>query len=205
MPVNLRLALSREEASLIAHLGIDPRAPYLGGNFVNRTTLLVHRTIVTSAILFSVGTATACGDKEAAKAPESTGQPVASAAASGAELYSMRCVSCHQPNGEGTPGVYPPLAGSEVANGPAEVPIKIVLKGLTGPVVVRGNKFEGTMPAFGVGIEMSDEEIAALLTYVRSQWGNTGGPVTAEEVARVRESVKDRTTPWTAAELGIQH
>ena len=130
---------------------------------MNRMTLLAHRTIVTSVIVFSVGTATACGGKEAAKAPESAGQPVASAAASGAELYNMRCVSCHQPNGEGTPGVYPPLAGSEVANGPAEIPIKIVLKGLTGPVVVRGNKFEGTMPAFGVGIEMSDEEIAALL------------------------------------------
>lgn len=170
-----------------------------------------HRILFALVIAATLALAVSCGGKEAPESSKAAGEAsapsggVTTSTVSGADLYNMRCVSCHQPTGQGTPGVYPPLAGSEVVNGPAEIPIKIVLKGLTGPVVVRGNKFEGTMPAFGVGIEMTDEEVAAVLTHVRSQWGNTGGPVTAEEVARVRESVKDRATPWTAAELGIKH
>jgi mono/diheme cytochrome c family protein len=145
----------------------------------------------------------ACGSK--ATPANDAAPPVAAAVASapdGAALYA-RCATCHQPTGLGLPGNYPPLAKSEIANGPASIPIRIVLKGLQGPITVHGAKYNGIMPPYGIGIEMSDAEVAAVLTYVRSQWGNTGGPVTAAEVATERTAVQSRTTPWTAAELGL--
>ncbi len=113
------------------------------------------------------------------------------------------CVTCHQATGEGIPGVYPPLAGSEWATGSEERVIRIVLFGLKGPVRVRGTDFPGTaaMPAFGAsGFAWSDEKIAAVLTYVRQEWGNKAAAVTPQQVHKIRQSVGERKE-WTQDEL----
>jgi mono/diheme cytochrome c family protein len=118
----------------------------------------------------------------------------------GKALFSSNCVTCHQANGEGLPGQYPPLAGSEVVLGSAlNHTIAIVLKGLQGPVTVKGQAFNNSMQAWED--QYSDQQLAAILTYERSDWGNTGGPVTADMVKQVRSEIKDRKEQWTWAEL----
>jgi mono/diheme cytochrome c family protein len=114
------------------------------------------------------------------------------------------CVTCHQENGQGVPGVYPPLAGSEWAQGSADRVVRIVLFGLQGPVKVRGNTFgAAVMPAFGPTgtFGWSDEKIADVLTYVRSEWGNKASPITPDQVAAVRNAEGSRNKAWTEDEL----
>lgn len=125
------------------------------------------------------------------------------ALALGADLYSQ-CAVCHESDGTGLAGVYPPLAGSEVVNGPPGVLIKIVLGGLEGPITVKGETFDGVMPPFGGGPALTDAETAALLTYVRASFGNRGGAVRAEDVASERSASAGRVALWTAAELGLR-
>lgn len=143
----------------------------------------------------------ACGGE---KAPAGdTGQPAAAAtgAVDGLQVY-QRCMTCHQANGEGVAGTYPPLAGSEYATASnVEVPIRIVMNGISGPVIVKGQQFSGLMPAYGVGIEMSNEEIAAVLTYVRSSWGNKASAITPDDVAKVKATPRTATGSMTAEEL----
>jgi len=134
----------------------------------------------------------------AAPAPAgATAQP-AGAAADGQAVFLRVCATCHQRNAQGLPGAFPPLAGSPFAAGPAERMIRIVLNGLSGPVEVRGQRFNNVMPPWKT---LSDAEIAAVLTYVRSNFGNTGSAVTPEQVAQVRAATASRTTMWTVAEL----
>jgi mono/diheme cytochrome c family protein len=91
-------------------------------------------------------------------------------------------------------------AGSEYVLGEEERVVRIVLRGLSGPVTVKGQTFNGVMPAWAD--QLSDAEIAAVLTYVRSSWGNRAEAITAEKVARERAATTGRTAPWTAGELG---
>ncbi len=137
------------------------------------------------------------GAAESATATTTT----ASAAMAAGEQAFARCVVCHQATGQGLPGAFPPLVGSEWATGKVDIPIAIVLHGLQGPITVAGGQYNSLMMAYGTGAEMSDEEVANVLTYVRASWGNTASAVTAEDVARVRAATASRTTPWTAAEL----
>jgi mono/diheme cytochrome c family protein len=114
------------------------------------------------------------------------------------------CVTCHQPNGQGVPGVYPPLAGSEWAQGSTDRVIRIVLFGLQGPVHVRDADFgAAVMPAFGPTgtFGWSDEKIADVLTYVRQEWGNKASPITPEQVAAIRTAEASRTKAWIQDEL----
>ncbi len=108
------------------------------------------------------------------------------------------CVACHQAEGTGVDGVYPPLADSPFVNGSPETLIRIVLHGLNGPVTVHGKAYNGEMPAWQ---QLSDEQVAAVLTYVRGSFGNKSPAVTLEEVAAVRQAGAGRSKPWTAAEL----
>jgi mono/diheme cytochrome c family protein len=116
----------------------------------------------------------------------------------GKAAFGAVCVTCHQPTGLGMPGLYPPLAGSEWVNGPAARVIRIVVYGLKGDVHVEGHEFNAAaMPVFGQQVtgsayNWSDEKIAAVLTYVRQEWGNKGGPVSADDVTAVRKAVGDR-------------
>jgi mono/diheme cytochrome c family protein len=122
----------------------------------------------------------------------------------GKKQYESLCIQCHQPTGLGVPGAFPPLAKSEWVNGSDERMIRIVLHGLTGPISVAGGNFGATpMPAVGPGgAGWNDEQIAAVITYVRTnkEWGNNGTPVEPEKVTAIREKVGTRG-PWTAAEL----
>jgi len=102
---------------------------------------------------------------------------------SGASVFAADCASCHQINGEGSPGAFPPLAGNPVVTGdPAKV-IHIVKYGLSGPLQVAGKRYSGIMPAWSP--QISDAEIAAAITYIRSSWGNSATPVTSDQVNAV--------------------
>lgn len=128
--------------------------------------------------------------------------PVAAKGAppAGDRIYASLCVSCHQANGQGLPGVFPPLAGSEWVNGTPELPVKILLLGLTGSVTVKGQAYNGQMPSFK---QLSDDEIAAVLNHIRASWGNGAAAVTADAVKQTRATLKDRTDAWKGeAELG---
>ncbi len=108
------------------------------------------------------------------------------------------CVACHQAEGEGVEGVYPPLAGSPFVNGPPGILIRIVLGGLSGPVTVHGRTYDGEMPAWK---HLPDQQVAAVLTWVRSSFGNSAPAIPPEAVAAVRAETAGRSAPWTAAEL----
>ena len=123
----------------------------------------------------------------------------------GKKLFNnAACNTCHQPTGLGVPGAFPPLAGSEWVTGSEERLIRIVLHGLQGPIKVKGVDYNTPMPAFGrvagSGYNWSDDKIAAVLTYIRQEWGNQAGPISTEKVAEVRTKEGDRK-PWLAAEL----
>jgi mono/diheme cytochrome c family protein len=125
--------------------------------------------------------------------------------ARGKEVYMKPavCFTCHQPNGMGIPGAFPPLAGSEWLDGDTERLIKIVLKGLMGEITVKGEAYNNVMTP--LELMLNDQEIADVLTYVRNEWGNTGAEVTVEEVSALREKLKDRPLPYQAAELLKAH
>jgi len=121
--------------------------------------------------------------------------------AQGKRLFQT-CAACHQATGTGVPGVYPALAGSEWVTGTEEHLVRIMLHGLTGPVKVEGKDYNGNMPAFGPGggFNWSDEKISYVLTYIRQEWGNKAGEITAEKVKEIREKAA-RAKPWSAEEL----
>ena len=117
----------------------------------------------------------------------------------GKRLYS-NCMSCHQANGRGLPPVYPPLRGSEIVLGDPTTLVKILLHGLEGKLTVDGQTYNQVMPAAPV---KGDDEIAAVLTYVRSAWGNSAAAVDPALVAKVREETKGRNRSFTTSELGL--
>ena len=119
----------------------------------------------------------------------------------GKGVYNKTCVACHQANGLGTPGQFPPLAGSEWVNeaDPGRM-IRAVLNGLQGPITVHGQNFNNVMVPWN---SLSDEDVAAVITYVRGnkEWGNTASAVTPERVAAVRAKIKAHPAAFTADEL----
>lgn len=120
-------------------------------------------------------------------------------AAAGERLFNNYCAVCHQPSGQGDGADYPPLAGSQWVAGTEDRLIRIVLQGLTGPILVVGTEYDSAMA--GLGTALDDAQIAAVLTYIRGAWGNTANPVEPEDVAEIRDATAERTTPWTAQEL----
>lgn len=123
----------------------------------------------------------------------------------GKKQYDTICFTCHQPNGQGIPATFPPLAGSEWVTGSEERLIRIVVYGLTGPLKVKGADF-GAVPmptvgkVAGSGFNLSDDKVAAVLTYIRHEWDNKAGPITTEQVAAIRSKEGDRK-PYTQEEL----
>ncbi len=117
----------------------------------------------------------------------------------GKKIFVGTCATCHQLNGEGVPGQFPPLKGSEWAQGNDERIIRIVLNGLSGPITVEGHEFNNVMAPLGAVLK--DEQIANVLSYVRQEWGNKAPDVEPETVSKVRAETASRTTSWTAAEL----
>lgn len=121
----------------------------------------------------------------------------------GQASYMMVCFGCHQPDGQGVPGAFPPLAGSPWVEGdPARI-AKIVLNGLKGPVEVKGKSYNTEMPPQGPLLD--DEKLAQVLTFVRNSWGNESEPVTPKFVAQLRAEFGDRVEYWDAEELLAEH
>lgn len=137
----------------------------------------------------STGAAAGAGAEAAAESP----------AAQGKKIYTVNCVACHQASGMGVPGAFPPLVKSEYAIGGSKRLAMILLKGLQGPVKVSGVSYNGAMPAWEK--ILSDKKIAATLTYIRQEWGNTAGEISPEQIATARKEFAARAEPWTEADL----
>jgi nitrite reductase (NO-forming) len=105
----------------------------------------------------------------------------------GKRIYAQTCFACHQAEGQGLPGVFPPLAKSDFLMADKARAIRGVIKGQSGEMLVNGQKYNGVMPP----VMLTDEQIAHVLTFVRNSWGNSGEIVTVEEVQKIHaESAK---------------
>lgn len=125
--------------------------------------------------------------------------------AQGAKIYATICIACHQPNGQGMKMIAPPLVDSEWVQGSEQRLIALVLDGMIGPVSVNGKTYtvpevQPVMPGLRINPEMDDTKIAAILTYVRNNWGNGAPPIEQKAVAGYRKQHKARL-PFTEAEL----
>ncbi len=100
----------------------------------------------------------------------------------GQNVYKSICIACHQAEGQGMPGAFPPLAGSDFLNADKNRAIKTVMNGLEGKVTVNGADYNGIMPK----LNLTDEDIANVVTYVLNSWGNSGGEITRDDVKKLR-------------------
>ncbi len=128
----------------------------------------------------------------------------------GQEVYrrDAHCITCHQQKGNGLPNIYPSLIKNDWVEGDPERLIKVVLKGLWGPLTVNGDSFNpatGTPPMTGFAPLLNDEEVAGVLNYVRFSWKNSGSPITPEMVAEVRKKTEDRRTFYMVDEILKEH
>lgn len=139
--------------------------------------LTLSTVLFLSAVLFSFGSKTQTLQTEPA---------LKESIKKGEEIFNSYCVSCHMNNGEGIPGAYPPLAGSDYLMEDKERSIQIVMHGTEGEIVVNGQTYNMPMP----GMNLSDEQVTHVLNYVRNSWGNEGEVVSFEEVKAVREKTK---------------
>lgn len=115
----------------------------------------------------------------------------------GADLYTLACAICHQPSGAGEPGKAPPIAGSAWVLGEETRLARILLHGMGGPITRRATLWNMDMPA----LAGSDEDLAAILTYIRREWGHGADPVHPDTIAAIRALTDDREEPWTETEL----
>jgi mono/diheme cytochrome c family protein len=119
----------------------------------------------------------------------------------GKKVYS-NCIACHQADGKGLPGQFPPLVGSEWVDGGTKRLGAILLHGINGPLKVGGQSYNQLMPAWNT---LNDEKIAQVLTYVRRKFGSLpdgeDGVVTKEMMKAARDEFSTRPAPFTEAEL----
>ena len=142
-------------------------------------------------LALSLGACSKDAPDDSAKAAGDTAVHTAEAAvatvdelmAKGERVYNANCAACHQPNGKGLTGAFPPLAGSDYLKGDRKKVMTAALFGLSGPITVNGVEYNGVMPSMG---HLPDEDLAAALTYVLKSWGNDGAAVSAAEVAALR-------------------
>lgn len=107
----------------------------------------------------------------------------------GNQLYIKHCLQCHQNDGKGVRGMFPPLAGNDKIKGPAADIIKIVLFGLEGPITVNERDYNQPMPPQAY---LTDKQIADILSYIRNSWGNQAPNVTPTDVGKVRKLGKTK-------------
>ncbi|MEO6993998.1 MAG: copper-containing nitrite reductase [Lacunisphaera sp.] len=105
----------------------------------------------------------------------------------GKQVYMGLCFACHQPDGKGLPGVFPPLAGSDYLLADHSRAIRVVLKGLSGPITVNGQTINSAMPPQEA--VLTDSQVADVLTYILNSWGNKGDAITADHVKAVRNEI----------------
>lgn len=126
----------------------------------------------------------------------------------GAEIYhrEAHCGTCHQPDGQGLPDVgFPPLADTKWATGDPERLIKLSLKGLMGPIEVKGKSYPGVVPMTPFEALLNDDELASVLTFVRNSFGNKASAISPQQVKAVREAVKDTPPMYNPAKLLEEH
>ncbi len=154
-----------------------------GGQFNTRTHLALAGR--------DIGTAGTAADQ--------TSAALADPISAGRSVYEKHCVACHQASGLGVPGAFPPVVGSEWVTQDAETLVRIILRGMRGPVVVAGATYNGAMPAWADVLQ--DAEIAALATYLRQMESNSADAVDVLLVTAERAETAARTAAYTAAEL----
>ena len=118
---------------------------------------------------------------------------------SGKKLFALKCKSCHQVNGLGLPGQFPPLAGSKWATSDPGLITKIVLKGLKGEIEVKGETYGQALEM--VPIPLEDRDIANITTYVRQAWGNQASEISDDEVSDFRAKSTNQVNQWTGEQL----
>jgi len=115
-------------------------------------------------------------------------------------VYNNSCLPCHQSSGLGVAGQFPPLAGSEwVLSEEPDRLIRIVLNGLAGPIMVKGQQWNNAMVAWKDNL--NDQQVADVLNFARGSWGNKAPKVLPEKVAEIRKESTSRGTPWSAEDL----
>lgn len=122
----------------------------------------------------------------------------------GAALFKSTCQPCHGADGNGIESLAPPLNNSDWVQGNKERLTAIVLKGLRGPIVVSGKSYDnigGEMPGIGTNVDVVNEDISQLLSFIRKNWNNDAPEISREEVIRIREKYKDRQEAFTMEEL----
>lgn len=137
---------------------------------------------------------------QAKRVSATTGPAVAEdMVAIGKGVYLGVCQACHQASGMGQPGAIPPLASSEWVLGNEKRAAMILLKGLMGPVHVKGAVYNGVMPAQEA--QLSDKKIAAVLTYIRQEWGNKAAAITPAQISAARKEFAAQKLSWAEADL----
>ena len=131
----------------------------------------------TSSTTTAQATAAAMGGNTMAKGKAARG--------AGASVFNTNCSSCHGASGTGMAGSFPPLAGNPDVSGPPTKIIHIVKYGLHGPLKVKGQTYNGQMPAWSP--QLGNDQIAGVVTYIRTSWGNHGSAVTPQQVASVKK------------------
>jgi mono/diheme cytochrome c family protein len=139
-------------------------------------------------VITMLGAVVVCLNIRPTLAEAARGGPGPSAMQRGQKIYEQTCLTCHQADAGGVPGMTPPLQKSPYVQGPAVKVIGIVMNGLNDGVEIDGETYTNPMPPFGTVLK--DQEIADVLTYLRSHFGNKAGQITVAQVARIRQELK---------------
>ncbi|MGB5579528.1 MAG: cytochrome D1 domain-containing protein [Woeseia sp.] len=154
-------------------------------SFTQRIKHLLLPTVA-GMLLASSGSASAQAAAEVHNAETQQGQAMEALLAQGKTVYQTNCAACHQPTGMGLPGAFPPLANSDFLKRDRKEVLSVALFGLSGPITVNDKEYNSVMPSMGY---LSDEDLAAAMTYVFSSWGNNYAAVSVAEVAALRTSL----------------
>ena len=119
----------------------------------------------------------------------------------GETLFANSCATCHGGDGAGQRGLAPPLVGSPWVRDADDWLVRIMLDGVTGPIVVDGETWESTMPGHAMDPRFDDEGVAAVASFLRRAWGHGDEPIAPARVAAIRAAAEGRVMPWTVAEL----
>ncbi len=139
----------------------------------------MKKLILPTITILGIFILTSCGSDSTKNSTSTT--TTVTANVSGEDVYKRTCIACHQPNGAGIPNTFPPVAQSDfIAD--REKTITQVIKGKSGELVVNGVKYNNVMPPQN----LTDAEVAAVLTYIYSNFGNNGAPVTIDEIKAIR-------------------
>jgi len=156
---------------------------------VNKSAVLLASLVVIAAIFGCSQSGNDSGQQPVSQSDtavhdaETAAGAVDEVMARGEAVFNANCAACHQVTGQGLPGAFPPLAGSDFLQGNRREVMQAALFGLSGPITVNGNDYNGVMPSMGF---LTDQQLADTLTYVFNAWGNSLAGVSMEEVAALR-------------------